>query len=106
MTIRQRAAQFFQNVADYLQPDKPPLMIPDYTTDKVHIVTDPEIQKEYHNLSRWTKKYMPDFVVVMRADENGEFQPTGVHKNNVAHLNEPIFNPNFKPEKSGYKASI
>jgi hypothetical protein len=105
VNFRQTAAQFFQNVADYLHEDKPPLFVPDYVTGEPHIVTSLEKQKAYHNLSRYMQKHLPDFVVVMHKDENGEFQPSAVHKSAPAYLN-CVSNPNYKPEKSGYIAPI
>lgn len=87
MTIRNTAARFFQNIADYFHSDQGPLEIPDYLTGKMHLVADQDKQKQFQSLQRYTERYLPDFVVTMRRDENGEFCPEAAHKNSVPYLN-------------------
>lgn len=100
MNIRNTAAGFFQNIADYLHHDQGPLQIPDYLTGEMHLVADPEIQKQYQNLHRYTKMHLPDFVVTMRRDGTGGFIPEAAHKNSVPYLNavtgDPAINQMYK----------
>ncbi|TDE08055.1 hypothetical protein [Dyadobacter psychrotolerans] len=82
MSIRKAAAQFFQNIADYLNPEQELLLVPDFLTGRIHNLTDPEQQRQYRNLHRFVNNgFSDDLVIVMEGQTL-----TARYKNSVPHL--------------------
>lgn len=84
MSIRKAAAQFFQNIADYFNPEQGQglLLVPDFLTGKIHNLTDPEQQRQYRNLHRFVNNGFSDNLVIVLEGQT----PTARYRNSVSHM--------------------